>query len=135
MSEMGSPLRPASPKVLRTAIISFSAGLTPIALHPTLYRRPVYNSRTDLAPVALVVEQPFLLVTRIDFPANNLQEFIAYVKANEGKLQYGSGAGTGSGNHLSCELLNAAVGVKVTHVPYRDIGPLTQDMMAGRIDY
>jgi tripartite-type tricarboxylate transporter receptor subunit TctC len=74
-------------------------------------------------------------VTRFDFPANNLQEFITYAKANQTKLQYGSGAGTGSGNHLSCELLNAAIGVKITHVPYRDVGPLAQDMIAGRIDY
>src|SRR5262249_22549247 len=103
--------------------------------HPTIYKTPVYNSRTDFAPVGMIVEQPFLLVTRIDFPANNLQEFITCVKANQGKLQYGSGAGTGSGNPLSCELLNATISVKVTHVPYRDIGPLTQDMLAGRIDY
>jgi hypothetical protein len=51
------------------------------AFHPTLYKTPVYNPRTDFAPVALVVEQPFLLVTRIDFPASNLQEFAAYAKA------------------------------------------------------
>jgi len=110
-------------------------GTAHLAFHPTIYKTPVYNSRTDFAPVALVIEQPFLLVTRLDFPASNLQEFIAYTKANQGKLQYGSGAGAGSGNHLSCEMLNSAIGVKVTHVPYRDIGPLTQDMIAGRIDY
>jgi tripartite-type tricarboxylate transporter receptor subunit TctC len=110
-------------------------GTAHLAFHPTLYKMPVYNARTDFAPVALVVEQPFLLVARNDFPANNLQEFMAYTKANQSKLQYGSGAGTGSGNHISCEMLNAAIGVKVTHVPYRDIGPLTQDMIAGRIDY
>ena len=50
--------------------------------------------------VGLVVEQPYLLVARPNFPANNLREFSAYLKANEGKLQYGSGAGTGSGNQL-----------------------------------
>jgi tripartite-type tricarboxylate transporter receptor subunit TctC len=106
-----------------------------MAFHPTLYKTPVYNPRTDFAPVALVVEQPYLLVTRTDFPASNLREFITYAKANQAKLQYGSGAGTGSGNHISCEMLNTAIGVKVTHVPYRDIGPLTQDMIAGRVDY
>jgi tripartite-type tricarboxylate transporter receptor subunit TctC len=110
-------------------------GSGPLAFHSTLYKTPVYNSRTDLAPVALVVEQPFLLVTRLDFPANNLQEFIAYTKANQDKLQYGSGVGAGSGNHVSCEMLNSAIGVKVTHVPYRDQGRLTQDMIASRIDY
>jgi tripartite-type tricarboxylate transporter receptor subunit TctC len=110
-------------------------GTAHLAFHPTIYKMPVYDARTDFAPVALAIEQPFLLVTRIDFPAHNLPEFIAYTKANQGKLQYGSGAGTGSGNHMSCEMLNAAIGVKVTHVPYRDIGPLTQDMIAGRMDY
>jgi tripartite-type tricarboxylate transporter receptor subunit TctC len=110
-------------------------GTAHLAFHPTIYKTPVYNARTDFAPVALAIEQPFLLVTRTDFPANNLPEFIAYTTANQGKLQYGSGAGTGSGNHMSCEMLNAAIGVKVTHVPYRDIGPLTQDMIAGRMDY
>jgi tripartite-type tricarboxylate transporter receptor subunit TctC len=111
------------------------AGTAHLAFHPTLYKTPVYNSRTDFAPIALVVEQPYLLVTRKDFPANNLQEFAAYVRANQSRLHYGSGAGTGSGNHMSCEMLNAAIGVKVSHVPYRDIGPLTQDMIAGRMDY
>jgi tripartite-type tricarboxylate transporter receptor subunit TctC len=110
-------------------------GTAHLAFHPTIYKTPVYDARTDFAPVALAIEQPFLLVTRTDFPANNLPQFIAYTKANQGKLQYGSGAGTGSGNHMSCEMLNAAIGVKVTHVPYRDIGPLTQDMIAGRMDY
>jgi len=110
-------------------------GTSHMAFHPTIYKTPVYNVRTDFAPVALVVEQPFLLVTRNDFPANNLQEFITYTRANQTKLQYGSGAGAGSGNHMSCEMLNAAIGIKVSHVPYRDIGPLTQDMIAGRIDY
>jgi tripartite-type tricarboxylate transporter receptor subunit TctC len=105
------------------------------AYHPTLYKTPVYNPRTDFAPVGLVLEQPYLLVARADFPANNLREFATYAKANEAKLQYGSGAGTGSGNHLVCEMANVAMGLKITHVPYRDVGPLTQDMIAGRIDY
>ena len=56
---------------------------------------------TILPPVALVAEQPFLLVTRSDFPATKLMEFAAYVKANHDKIQYGSGTGVGSANHLS----------------------------------
>jgi len=110
-------------------------GTSHMAFHPTIYKTPVYNPRTDFVPVGLVVDQPFLLVARNDFPPSNLQEFITYTKANQAKLQYGSGAGAGSGNHMSCEMLNAAIGIKVSHVPYRDIGPLTQDMIAGRIDY
>jgi tripartite-type tricarboxylate transporter receptor subunit TctC len=105
------------------------------AVHPSLYKKPVYNAVTDFTAVALIAEQPYLVVTGHDFPANNLIEFAAYAKINGARMQYGSAAGTGSLNHLSCELLNAALGIKVTHVPYRDVGPLTQDMISGRIDY
>jgi tripartite-type tricarboxylate transporter receptor subunit TctC len=105
------------------------------ALHPRLYKRPFYDAVNDFTPVALVAEQPYLLVTRSDFPASTLMEFAAYVKANADKIQYGSGTGVGSGNHLSCELLNRALGIKVTLVPYRDQGQLNQDTMTGRVDY
>jgi tripartite-type tricarboxylate transporter receptor subunit TctC len=67
-------------------------------------------------------------------PVNNLQEFIAYAKANQKSMQYGS-AGVGSGTHLPCALLNMAMGVDVTHVPYRGAGPAMQDLIGGRIDY
>ena len=75
-----------------------------------------------------------MLVTRKDLPANNLQEFIAYAKANQDKMQFGS-ASAGSATHLGCALLNAAIGVNVTHIPYRGGGPAMQDLVAGRIDY
>jgi tripartite-type tricarboxylate transporter receptor subunit TctC len=65
---------------------------------------------------------------------NNLQEFIAYGKANQGKMQYGS-AGAGSATHLGCVLLNYLIGVEITHVPYRGTGPAMQDLQGGRIDY
>src|SRR5262245_49954843 len=55
-------------------------GTSHMAFHPTIYKTPVYNPRTDFVPVGLVIEQPFLLVARSDFPANNLQEFITYTK-------------------------------------------------------
>jgi tripartite-type tricarboxylate transporter receptor subunit TctC len=100
----------------------------------TLYKNPLYNAATDFTPVALVVEQPMLLITRKDLPANNLQEFIAYAKANQGKMQFGSG-GAGSATHLACVLLNQAIGVNITHVPYRAAALATQDMIGGRIDY
>ena len=104
------------------------------AYSQTFYKHPLYNTTTDFAPVALVTQQPIVLVARKDFPAQNLQEFIAYSKANEQKMQYGS-PGVGSGNHLACALLNAAIGVNVTHVPYRGGGPAIQDLIAGRTDY
>jgi tripartite-type tricarboxylate transporter receptor subunit TctC len=100
----------------------------------SLYIKLPYNSVEDFAPVGLVTESPRILIARKDFPADTLQEFIAYLKANQRKLQYGS-AGVGSGTHLPCALLNVALGVDVAHVPYRGAGPVMQDLIAGRIDY
>jgi len=100
----------------------------------TMYKRPLYHAATDFAPVALIAEVPIVLITRNDLPVNNLQEFIAYGKANRGKMQYGS-AGAGSATHLGCVLLNYLIGVDITHVPYRGTGPAMQDLQGGRIDY
>jgi tripartite-type tricarboxylate transporter receptor subunit TctC len=109
-------------------------GIDTFAQNQTLYKKPLYNSATDFAPVALAVEQPLVLVTRNNLPANNLRELIAYAKVNQGAMQYGS-AGVGSGSHLACAQFNAAIGVDVTHVPYRGSPPAMQDLIAGRIDY
>jgi tripartite-type tricarboxylate transporter receptor subunit TctC len=95
-----------------------------LAVNQTFYRNPLYNAVTDFAPVALIAESP----------ANNLQEFIAHAKANQAKMQYGS-AGVGSSVHLACAGLNAAIGVSITHIPYRGGGSAMQDLIAGRIDY
>ena len=99
-----------------------------------LSKRPPYNAVTDFAPVAVFVENSKVLTTRTDFPAATLPEFIAYAKANQARMQFGS-AGAGSATHMTCVLLNAAIGIDVTHVPYRGTGPAMQDMMGGRIDY
>ncbi|MGC1778671.1 MAG: tripartite tricarboxylate transporter substrate binding protein [Xanthobacteraceae bacterium] len=104
------------------------------AYSQTLYKKPLYNAETDFAPVALVAEQPLVLVVRKDMPVNSLKEFAAYVKANAAKLSFGSG-GAGSATHLGCLLLNSAIGADVQHVPYRGSAPALQDLMAGRIDY
>jgi tripartite-type tricarboxylate transporter receptor subunit TctC len=105
-----------------------------IAQSQALYKTPLYNAVTDLTPVALIATQPPLLTVRRDLPADNLQEFISYAKANQTRMQYGS-AGVGSPNHLACVLVNTAIGVDVTHVPYRGAAPGMQDLIAGRIDY
>ena len=99
-----------------------------------LRKNPPYNSVTDFAPVGLVTESPRILLARKDLPVNNLQEFVAYTKKNQDKMQFGS-AGVGSGTHLPCELFNSVIGVKVTHSPYKGAGPVMQDLIAGRIDY
>jgi tripartite-type tricarboxylate transporter receptor subunit TctC len=105
-----------------------------LAVNQTFYKNPLYNAMNDFAPVALIAESPIVLVARKDLPANDLQEFIAHAKANQAKMQYGS-AGVGSSVHLACAGLNAAIGVRITHVPYRGGGSAMQDLIAGRIDY
>jgi tripartite-type tricarboxylate transporter receptor subunit TctC len=101
----------------------------------SLYDKPAYDAAADFVPVVLLVDQSMLLAVRKDLPAGTLQEFIAYARVNQEKMQYGS-AGIGSPTHLACALLNAAIGAeKATHVPYRGGGPAMQDLMAGRIDY
>jgi tripartite-type tricarboxylate transporter receptor subunit TctC len=112
----------------------FVLGSRADAINQTLYKNPLYNFATDLAPVVLIADQPTLLVARKDLPADDLREFIAYARANQTKMQMAS-AGAGSTGHLDCMLLNAAIGISVTHIPYRGGGPAMQDLIAGRIDY
>ena len=104
------------------------------AYNPALYKKLPYDPTSDFAPVGLAAEQPMVLIARKDFPPHTLPEFIAYVKANSAKLQYGS-AGVGSTTHLACALLNAATGISVTHVPYRGGGPAMADMIGGQVQY
>ncbi len=104
------------------------------AQNQSLYSKPLYDAANDFSPVVLIADTPQALIARADFPANNLQEFIAYVKANQAKLQFGS-PGAGSAAHLGCALLNATIAVNVTHIPYRSGGLAMQDLIAGRIDY
>ena len=104
------------------------------AQNQTLYKHPAYNVMKEFAPVILLGETPLLLVTRKDFPANGLQDFIAYAKAHPGELKFGS-AGVGSAIHLGCVLFNAAAAINATHIPYRGGNPAMQDLIAGRIDY
>lgn len=100
----------------------------------TLYKRPLYNAITDFTPVVLIAEVPIALLARKDLPVNNLKEFVAYAKANQSKMQFGS-AGAGSATHLGCVVLNSAMGTTITHVPYKGTGPAMQDLVGGRIDF
>jgi tripartite-type tricarboxylate transporter receptor subunit TctC len=104
------------------------------AQNQSLYPHPLYDAAHDFAPVMSIADTPQVLVARADLPVEGLQAFIAYAKANQANMQYGS-PGAGSAAHLACALLDAAIGVDVTHVPYRGGGPAMQDLLAGRIDY
>lgn len=110
------------------------ASVDSMAIVPNMYKKPLYNSLTDFAPVSLVVDQPIVLIARKDLPANTMQEFAAFAKANQTKMQFGS-SGIGSGSHFACARMNAALGIEPTHVPYRGSGQAMQDLMAGRIDF
>ena len=103
-------------------------------LSQVLHKRPPYDSTRDFAPVALVAEQPFVLIGRKDLPSADLKQFIAYARASRGKLRYGS-AGAGSATHLVCALFNAAAGIQAEHIPYDGGAPAMRDLLAGRIDY
>ena len=104
------------------------------AVNQTLYKKPLYNAATDFAPVGLLARTPIVLVTRNDLPVDDLPQFIAYAKAHRASMQYGS-PGVGSASHLACVLFNAAIGIEVTHVPYRSTGQALQDLLPGRLDY
>jgi tripartite-type tricarboxylate transporter receptor subunit TctC len=104
------------------------------AYNQTLYKKPLYNAVTDFTPVGLATESPRILIARKDLPVSNLQELVAYIRANVNKMQFAS-AGVGSATHLPCVLFNLAIGVNVTHVPYRGEGPAIQDLIGGRTDY
>jgi tripartite-type tricarboxylate transporter receptor subunit TctC len=104
------------------------------ALNQTLYKRPLYNAAIDFAPVGLIADVPLVLITRKDFPANDLTQFISYAMPQQSYLQFGS-AGAGTSAHIGCVLLNQVIGIDVTHVPYRGGGPALIDLFGGRIDY
>jgi tripartite-type tricarboxylate transporter receptor subunit TctC len=93
-----------------------------------------YDPQKDFEPVGLIGEQPELLTVRKEIPANNLKEFVAYAKANEKKLNMGH-AGVGSVSYVGCLLLNAAIGIKPTMVPFTGTAPVMNAILAGQIDY
>ena len=110
-------------------------GSATLALVPALYgKKTLYDPLADFAHVVQFADSARVLIARKDFPANSLKDFVVYAKANHGQMQYGS-SGTGAGAHICALLLDQAMGVKVTHVPYRGSGPAMQDLLGGRIDY
>jgi tripartite-type tricarboxylate transporter receptor subunit TctC len=114
-----------------TVLLSGSAVL---AINQSLYKRPLYNALTDFEHVAMFADSARVLIARKDLPADTLPQFVAYAKANQAKMSYGS-AGGGSGTHICAVLLDVAMGTKITHVPYRGAGPAMQDLIGGRIDF
>ena len=104
------------------------------ALAPAFYPNLGYDPLRDFEPIGLSAEYPELLVVKKDFPANDLREFVAYAKTNAGKLNVGH-AGLGSVSYIGCLLLNSAIGIKPTMVPFTGTAPVLNAMLAGEIDY
>lgn len=102
-----------------------------LSIRPHLAKLP-YDTAKDLVPIILLVTVPNILVVHPSVPAKNLQELIAYAKANPGKLSYAS-QGVGASGHIAGELLKQAAGVEITHIPYRGAAPAAQDLAAGHV--
>lgn len=105
----------------------------PLAINPSLYPKLPYDTLKDFQSIGMVVVVAQFLVVNKDFPANNLKELIAYVKQNPGKVNFGSG-GIGLTNHLTMELLKAATGMQITHVPYKGAPAALTAMITGEIN-
>jgi tripartite-type tricarboxylate transporter receptor subunit TctC len=101
-------------------------------INPSLYKNLKYNTRTDFTPISLVAGVPNVLVVNPAFPAKNIQELIAYAKANPGKVMFGS-SGTGGANHLSGELFKSMAKIDMVHVPYKGAAPALNDLLGNQI--
>src|SRR5712691_10795882 len=102
------------------------------AINASLYQKQSFNFLSDIAPVAALVRVPNVLEVHPSLPAKTVAEFIAYAKANPGKISYAS-AGNGTSAHLAAELFKAMTGVDMVHVPYRGSGPALTDLLAGQV--
>ncbi len=101
---------------------------------PSLYRKLPYDVFQDFEPIGLVTDGPMTLVAKKDFPAKNLKELIAYVKANKDKVTYAN-AGLGAASHLCGMLFMAAIQTDLTTIPYKGTGPAMNDLLGGQVDF
>jgi tripartite-type tricarboxylate transporter receptor subunit TctC len=101
---------------------------------PGLYRKLSYNAIDSFEPIGLVTDVPMTIVARKDFPAKDMKEFLAYVKANKSKVTYAN-AGIGSASHLCGMLFMTAIGTDLTTVPYKGTGPAMNDLLGGQVDF
>jgi len=121
--------------VARSAPDGYTLYLTSFS-HATnrfLYPSLSYDPIADFMPVTLIGIFPNIMVVPVSSPARTVNEFIAFAKANEGKVKYAS-SGHGTSLHLAAELLQRMAGIKMTHIPYRGGGPAFNDLIPGRVD-
>ena len=105
-----------------------------VAINPHIYASMPFDPAKDIVPVASVARVPFYLVIRAENPAQDFKAFIADLKANPGKRNYGS-PGIGSSPHLAAEMLKKMTGTDAIHVPYRGAAPALNDLLAGQLDF
>ena len=103
-----------------------------IAVNPSLVRALPYDTLRDFAPIGMVAGGPYLMVIHPAVPAKTVGEFIAWVKSQQGKVNYAS-TGTGSPPHLAAELLKITAGIDMQHIPYKGGGAALPDLIAGRV--
>jgi len=121
--------------VAKAAPDGYTLGLNPasaLVMTPFARTNMPYDARKDFTLITVVAKNPEVLVVNTSVPAKDLREFIAYLKANPGKLNYGS-TGSGSVTHLAVEMLKAEAGVDIVHVPYKGAVPALTDMMGGQV--
>ena len=104
------------------------------SITPLIQPAPGFDPAKDLKPIGHLIDAPQLLVVRSDFPANTFAEFVAYAKANPGKVNYAS-SGNGSLQHVTTELLKDLTKTFMVHIPYRGTGPALNDLLAGTVDF
>lgn len=104
-----------------------------VVINPSLYSKLPFDTETDIAPVALINEQPNLLVVSKDFPAKTVPELLKLLQQNPGKYTYGS-AGHGGIPHMAAEMFMQATGFKLVHIPYKGAASLMTDLLGGRVD-
>jgi tripartite-type tricarboxylate transporter receptor subunit TctC len=102
-----------------------------LAVNPYMLKNQPYDVDKDFTPITLLAKVPNIFVINPEVPAQNFKEFVAYVKKNPGRLNYGS-AGNASAGHLAMEYLKMVTGMFITHIPYRGTGPQLNDLLAGR---
>jgi tripartite-type tricarboxylate transporter receptor subunit TctC len=100
---------------------------------PSLYKNPGYDPKTSFEPIGLVVDVPMTIIAREDFPANNIKELVAYVKANKDKISLAN-AGIGAASHLCGTMLTQALGVDLLTVPYKGTAPAIADLLGKQVD-
>jgi len=128
---LGGDVAAKSPPDGYTLLLS-SGGM--VSVNPHIYPKMSFDPAKDLVPVAAAARVLVFLETRSNLPPNNVREFMAYLKANPGKLSYGS-PGNGSSPHLAGELFKDQAGLYAIHVPYRGAAPAMQDLLGGQIDF